>query len=148
MVDKPFRFGDVAQQLCSIRHLEAPLSQRLKRLIVSGVWQVVAQQEVEISVQSAARHLRRVKRLQRTRSSVARICEQRLLVESPLLVERVKRFPRHHNLAPHLKLVGPTAAGKRQRHASYRLHIDRHVVAMHAVASRHGTHQPAVLIRY
>ena len=43
-------------------------------------------------------------------------------------------------------MVGPSLAPQAQGHRAHRAHVGRHVVALHAVAARHGAHEASVLV--
>ena len=109
--------------------------------------QLFAQQVVEIGVELTRGHQFRLLALQRSAGGIARIGKERFLGCLALGVEPLKHFPRHENLTAYLKLAGEVAPGvQHQRNAADGLHVGRHVVAMHTVATRHRPHQAALLV--
>ena len=79
-------------------------------------------------------------------SGIARIGKERLLVESALLVERIKHLPWHQHLAAHFKFVGIILAAQLQRDGAYCLHVGGYVIPFHAVAASYGARQFPMLI--
>ena len=127
--------------------LEAPAFERRQAFIVCLERQVVAQQEVEYRIQATTSDFGTVLQLERTGSGVAGVGEQRFLIELALLVEFLETLPRQHDLATHLKLVGQVFdTSDLKGDALDGDDVGRHIVALHTVAARHGTHQPPVLI--
>ena len=130
-----------------LARFESPALERHDAVVVGVERQVVAQQEIENRIQTAARNLGAVLQLERAGGSVARVGKQGLLVELALLVQFLKTLPRQDNLATHLKLVGQVDEPRDfQRHRLDGDDIGGHVVALHAVAAGHGAHQPPVFI--
>ena len=129
-----------------LSRLESPALHCLHALDVGVIWQIVAEQKVEVGVESAPGHFGAVLHLKRAGGGIARVGKQRFLVVLALAVEPLKVFPWQQNLAPHFKPVGPVARLQLQRHALDGYHIGRHIITVHAIAACHGTHQPPVLI--
>ena len=96
----------------------------------------------------ATGHFAGILGLEGARGGVARIGEEGFLVIGPLLVELFKHLPWHQDLASDLELLGPVAGKELERNAADGLHVGRHVVALRAVAARHGPHHAAVAVGY
>ena len=113
-------------------------------MVVGG--EVRTDEIIEICIESAARHFARAECFQRSRGCIARIGEQRLLVELPFAVEPLEGAPGHEHFASYLKKIGPSASLQLQRDAPYGLYVLGHHVAAFAVAACDGAHQPSMLI--
>ncbi len=113
-------------------------------MVVGG--QSVGKQVIEIGIEAASGHLGRVLQLERAGGGIARVGEQGLLVEGPLLVQPVERLPWQYDLASYLKAVGPVARPEHQRYAAYGLDVFGHVVTLLAVAAGHGPDEASVLV--
>ena len=88
-----------------IRHLEPPALHGHKAFIMCLERKIVAKQIIKICVKTATRDFRRIQGFQCSGRRVPGIGKQRFLIVFTLLIERVERFPRHQNLAAHLKTL-------------------------------------------
>ena len=129
-----------------VRDFESPLAGFLQAFPVVREGQVVARQLVERAVQAAACDHRRRLLLERPRRGVARVCEERLPGRLALGVDFVERGVGHQDLAPYFEVGRPVVAPQAQGNRAHRTYVGRHVVALRAVAARHGTQQPPVLV--
>ena len=146
MFDECVDLRGAAADARRIRDLEAPFAGLFQTLPVGREGQFVACQLVERAVQSAPGHHGRRLLLERPGGGVAGVGEELLAVGLALGVEAVERGVGHQDLAPDLEMVGPSLAPQAQGHRAHRAHVGRHVVALHAVAARHGTHEASVLV--
>ena len=113
-------------------------------MVVEG--QIVAEEIVEICVESAARHLGRIEKLEGTGGGVARIGEERFPGSLALGIEAVEGFPWQHYLAADLEEVGVALALEFQWNRADGANVVGHVIAFLAVAAGHGAHQFAMLV--
>ena len=107
---------------------------------------MVAQQEIEVGIESTACHLGRILHFQCAGCGISWIGKQRFLVKFALFVEAFETCPREQNLATHLKLVGPVAGLELKRHTLDGDDIGSDIVATHTIATRHGTHKAPMLV--
>ncbi len=138
--------GRVATDAHGVRNAETPLPGLAEVLPVGVVGQGVARHLVQHAVQTAAGHLGRGLQLERAGRGVARIGEERLARGFAFGVEPVERGVGHEDFAPDFEVVGPVVAVEPQGHRADRAHVGRHVVALRAVAPRHGAHEASVFV--
>ena len=130
-----------------LTRLETPALERHDTLIMGFKRQVVAQEEIEHGVQATAGDFGTILEFKGACSGIAGIGEQRFLVELAFLVEFLETFPGQQNLASHLKFVRQViGAHNLQRHRLDSNDIGCHIITLHAITSRDGTHQPTMLI--
>ena len=129
-----------------VRNLESPFACLLQTLPMVREGQVVARQLVERAVQTAPRDHRRSLLLERSGRGVARIGEKRLPGRLAFGVDFVERGVGHQYLAAYFEIVGPVVAPEPEGHCPHRADVGRHVVALRAVAARHGAQQPAMFV--
>ena len=146
MVDEGVDLGDVVADAGLVRDLEAPLARLLEALPVGFEGQVVTRQLIERAVEPAARHDSRGLLLEGPGRGVAGVGEERLAVRLALAVQAVERGVGHEDLPADFEVVGPSLASEAQGHRSHRADVCRHVVALRAVAARHGAQQAPVLV--
>ena len=146
VVDKVFHGIDAGQN-GHLTRLESPALERHDAVVVGCEGQVVTQHEIEDGIQPATCHLGTVLQLERTGGSIAGIGKQRLFVELTLGIELLKTLPGQQDFTSHLKFVGQIVhASDFQWHALDGDDIGGHIVALHAVAACHGSHQSPFLI--
>ena len=130
-----------------LARLESPALERHDAVVVGCEGQVVTQHEIEDGIQPATCHLGTVLQLERTGGGIAGIGKQRLFVELAFGIEFLKTLPGQQDFASHLKLVGQIVhTGDFQWHAFDGDDIGGHIVALHAIAACHGSHQSSFLI--
>ena len=129
-----------------VRNLESPFACLLQTLPMVREGQVVARQLVERAVQTAPRDHRRSLLLERSGRGVARIGEKRLPGRLAFGVDLVERGVGHQYLAAYFERVGPVVAPEPEGHCPHGADVGRHVIALRAVAARHGAQQPAMLV--
>ncbi len=136
-----------ADQPHVLAHLEAPTRRCLEVLIVSVAGDAFAQEIIEVGIQSTLCHGAAVLALECAAGCVAGIGEERLVGLLALGIEAVEGAPGHQHLTANLKLPGPVASCRQlQGDASYGAHIGGDIVALHAVATRHGPDKLSVLV--
>ena len=111
-----------------------------------GVGQIVARQLIERAIQSPPCHDGRRQLFERPCGGVARIGEERFAGRFAFGVEPVERGVGHQNLASDFEEVGIAVARQLQRNAADGADVGRDVVALGAVAARHGLQQAAVIV--
>ena len=109
--------------------------------------QFVAEQIIEIGVQSACCHHTTILTFEGAARGIARIGEERFFARFAFGVEAVERVPWHQHLPANFEVTGPVSPrGELQRDGTNGAHVGRHVVAAHPVTTCQGTHQRTVLI--
>ena len=92
-------------------------------------------------------HCAAVLALEGAAGSVAGVGKERFASLLALGIQAVEGAPRHQYLAAYLELAGPVGSrGQLQGNASDGAHVGGDVIALHAVAARHGPHQSSVLV--
>ena len=129
-----------------IRDLEAPFAGFLETLPMARERQFVASQLIERAIQSALGHDGRRLLLERSGGGVAGIGEELLAVGLALGVEPVERGVGHQYFAPDFEIIGPVLPAQAQGDRTHRADVGRHVVALDAVAARHGAQKPSVFV--
>ena len=127
-------------------YLETPLGgvEDIVVMILGG--EMVAEQIVEAGVEMTAGHFAGILHFQRTRSRVARIGEEWLLVVGPFGVQFLEHFPGHQNLAADLEFLGPVTGQQFQGYAADGFHIGGDIVALRAVTASHGANHAPVAV--
>ena len=146
MLDEGVDLRRAAADARRIRDFEAPFAGFFETLPVGRERQVVARHLVERAVQSALGHHGRRLLFERPGGGVAGVGEELLAVGLALGVEAVERGVGHQYLAPYLEIVGPPRAPQAQGNRAHGADVGRHVVALHAVAARHGPQEASVLV--
>ena len=110
--------------------------------------QLVAQQIIEISIQSSGGHDATVLTFQRATRGIARIGKERFFARLAFLIESVEGTPRHQHFSADFEALRPIASGgQAQGDGANRAHVGRNIVAAHPIATRQGSYQRAVLIQ-
>ena len=129
-----------------LRDAESPCTGLFEALAVRGERQIVARQLVERAIEAAPCDDGRRLLLERAGRGVAGVGEEGLAGRFAFGVEAVERGVGHQDLAADFEEVGPVVALQPQGHRADRADVGRHVVALRAVAARHGPQQPAVFV--
>ena len=133
---------DVLQGLGKLHlrtYLKAPSACQLHVVVMACSRYLVTQQIVEVGIESALCHHSRILALQCSACGISGIGEEGFFCCLALAVQFLEAVPRHQHLSPDLEVVGASRFGwEYQGDGTYGLDVFRHVVALHAIASRHG----------
>ena len=108
--------------------------------------QIISKQIIKVCIQLAGCHNGRILQLQCSRSCVAGISEQRFFAGFSFFVQFLKHHPRHQNLPTNFKCFRIPLSMQHQRDTADGLHIACHIISLHAITTRHSTHQFPVLV--
>ena len=139
-------FFECLHFLHTLTDLESPTARFHKVLIMTVGRQFFAKEIIQIGIELTTCHESRTLALQRSARRIARIGEKWFFCLLPFLIETLKHFPWHQNLASYLKLMRIAGAGQHERDATDSLHIVGHIVAMHSIASGNASHEFAVYV--
>ena len=109
-------------------------------------WQLLSQQIIEVGIQFASGHDRRILLFQRAGSRVTGIGEQGFLLLLSLLVQPIELGPRQQHLASDLESRRIIRSLQAQGDGSYRFDIGRHIVTPHAIATGHRLDEASLLV--
>ena len=108
---------------------------------------LVAQQIIEVGIQSTFCHHTRVLTLQRARSSITGVGKGWLADVLTLLVKTVEGLPGHENLATNLEGIGIAQARlEHKRNAGNAPYVGGDIVAMSAVATSDSPDEASLLV--
>ncbi len=106
-----------------IAHFETPRTGCHHIIVMIVVRQVIAEQVVEIRIESAMRHFGRIEKFHRAGSRISRIGKQGLAGLGTLCVESVESGPWQQHFTTYFKKIGPAATLKLKRNTFYCAYI-------------------------
>ena len=108
--------------------------------------QVITQQIIQISIQFAGSHNRRILQLQCAGSRISRIGKKRLFTRFFLSIQLFKHLPWHKNFSTYLKRGRIIITMQYKRNRTDRFHIIRHIIPLFSITTGDGTNQLPIFI--